>query len=437
MRKLYTGKRFLSLLPALLIMASTLFLSACGTGDGYNKQPWEDRDLSAPAQETPSDISVSGVERESLDAPKTGEELAKSGLAPVKVALLLPLSGQHAKLGQSMLQASQMALFDLGYDNFNLLPKDTKGTPEGARAAAKSALQDGAKLVLGPVFSASVQAARDVTERADINMIAFSTDWTLANRNTFLIGFLPFDQVERVVRFASNQGYKRLGVLSPQDSYGNAVISAYQSVAQDIGVETARVTRLPVSGSGMTSTMREFTEYDKRKNAANKAATLPYDAILMPVGGATARQVGSFLNHYDMPPRAVKRLGTGLMDEASLATDRTLAGTWFAAPAPQARTKFERRYRNLYGAKPPRIASLAYDATALSAILARMGLEKNNRPAYDHRSLTNPNGFAGVDGIFRFRPDGISERGLAVLEYRNGKIVTIDPAPQTFQRVRY
>ncbi len=436
MREYHKRSPFSYIQTVFAIFATTLLLSACVSSGGHNTQPWSEKQHGTPqraAEQTPNDLSVVPVEQQSLDTPQNGLTPEIGGLPPVKVAILLPLSGQHAKLGESMLNAAQMAMFDVGYNNFTLVPKDTKGTPQGAREAARAALQDGAKLVLGPVFSPSVKAARQVTQSANVNMIAFSTDWTLANNNTYLLSFLPFDQVERVVSYATRAGNSRIGLISPTDTYGNGVVSAYNALASRYNIEYSRVERFSPNGKDLTPIMRKFSDYDARK-AINNAHGAPFDAVLMPVGGAMARQIGSFLNHYDMPPREVKRLGTGLMDDASLASDRTLDGTWFAAPAPKPRQKFERRYHTLYYTKPPRIATLAYDATALSAILARTGLQRNNRPAFDQTSITNPNGFSGVDGIFRFRPDGIIERGLAILEYRKGKIVMIEKAPRTFQQ---
>ncbi len=434
MRILQT-RLFFSFRRSFFYILPLLVLAGCVSSGGHNSEPWKVGSTNQrPAVETPSDLSVTAVEQQSLNAPAL-----ENNTSTVKVAILLPLSGQHAKLGEHMLNAAQIALFDIGFDQFELLPKDTKGTAEGAKMAAKAALRDNAQLVLGPVFSHSVRAARQVTQSANINMIAFSTDWTLANNRTFLIGFLPFDQVERVLRYAAGAGYGRIGALSPQDSYGDAVLSAYNASAHKLGIQTTKVERISPKGDGLTPIMRQFSNYDARKNLPKSAMAqnLPFDAVLMPIGGATARQVGSFLNHYDLPPRAVRRLGTGLMDDQILAKDKSLEGTWFAAPSPNTRSKFERRYQLTFGNRPARIASLAYDATALAAILGRLGLEQNNIPAYDYASITNPNGFAGVDGIFRFRPDGISERGLSILEYRKGQIIVIDQAPRTFQNRGY
>ncbi len=321
-----------------------------------------------------------------------------------------------------MLNAAQMALFDIAHDNFILIPKDTSGTANGARTAAKSAIKDGAQLVLGPVFSASVRSARQVTQSANVNMIAFSTDWRLASNKTFLISFLPFDQVQRVTSYAAQSGYKNIGALSPRSSYGEAVISAYKTAANNIGLPQSKIEHFSPNGSDLSEVIKKFSSTQQTPNA-----------ILIPAGGAVARQVSSFLDHYDMSSINVKRLGTGLMDDKNLARDKSLDGSWFAAPSPKSRQKFERQYNSIYYTKPPRIASLAYDAAALAAILARIGINQNNQPAFDYASITNSNGFNGVDGIFRFRPDGIVERGLAVLEYRRGSIIVIDPAPKTFQ----
>ena len=417
------------LFRSALFMITVLFLHGCVSHGSYNAEPWQTRQetIIQSAEEAPDNLSsIPEDQNQALIENKVK-------LPSVKVAILLPLSGKHEKLGQAMLNAAQMALFEIGFESFQLLPKDTRGTPDGARSAAHTALQEGAKLVLGPVFSPSVKAARQVTQNANINMIAFSTDWTLANNRTFLISFLPFDQIERVVRYAAYKGYKRIGVISPTDTYGNGVVSAYESIARSAGIQNSRTARFAPNGSDLGMVIRKFSDYDARR-AQNNAHGTPFDAVLMPVGGQLARQTGSFLNHYDLPPNQVKRLGTGLMDDASLAHDKSLSGAWFAAPSPQARKKFERHYRDIYFSTPPRIASLAYDATALATILARIGLQKNGNPAFDHRSITNPSGFAGADGIFRFRRDGIAERGLAILEYRRGRLVVIDAAPRTFQK---
>ncbi len=386
-------------------------------------------------------------------------------LPPVKVALLVPLSGPHANLGEALLQAAQLALFDVHYDSFELIPRDTKGTPEGARQAAQDALNAGAQIVLGPLFAESVRAAKTVTNRHNINMLAFSTNWTLANSNTYIMGFLPFSQVQRIALYARQNNLNKIGILAPNDDYGNAVISAYNSLAYRTHAPTADVMRYPVDESDISGLIRSFTHYDDRvealnqkirpledwlaqnpgdkkaqaelaalKNGNDDSIEPPFDAILLATGGGQARSIANLLSYYDLEPEQVKRLGTGLWDDAGLATEPGMQDAWFAAPDPRARDEFEIRFNQTYGYMPPRLATLAYDATALTAIIARTSYQNYGRPVFDSRMISNPNGFSGIDGIFRFGPNGMIERGLAVLEIKNGVTSVIDPAPVTFQQ---
>ena len=411
----------LNILFVCVMIAMAVMLQACAGGSTQTtNQPWKNQQ-GPSAEQVPSALDA-GTQSETLDATAP----------PTKVAILLPLSGKHAKTGEALLQAAQMALFDLGNPNFELIPFDTIGTRDGGANAAREALNEGAQLIIGPLFADSVRGAQSVTNSTPVNMIALSTDWTLANGKTFLIGFLPFDQVNRVVSYASENAIERIGVLSPDDDYGNAVITAYEHAAKQNRILSSRVVRFNPANTDLSLITREFSDFDKR-NASSQDLGAPFDAVLIPAGGGLARSIGNYLNHYNLPANEVRRIGTGLMDDTRLAKEPALNGTWFAAPNPQSRAEFERRFRRYYYNHAPRIASLAYDATALAAILSRMGIEKTGQPDFSRRALTNPNGFAGIDGIFRFRNDSIAERGLAILEYRNGRIFVIDPAPKTFQ----
>lgn len=389
---------------------------------------------------------------------------ATPALPPVKVALLLPLSGKSGDLGQAMLQAAQLALFDMGYNAFELMPRDTGDTPAGAQKAAQSAIDAGAQLILGPLFASSTRAVQPVVRSHNINMVTFSTDWTLADNNTFVMGFLPFVQVQRIAEFAARRGARNVGIFAPNTDYGNAVIGAYNSVAHRAGLSSADVVRFPPDQADLSPLIRDFSRYEQRvesfdreikpleealKKSPNDAAAAsrlqslkqrkaetppPFDAVMVPVGGEQARSIASMLNFYDLDQKQVMRLGTGLWDDPGLATEPALQGAFFAASSPDLRASFETNYRLTYGMSPPRLATLAYDATALAAVLARNGYQSAGRPAFDRNALTNPNGFAGIDGIFRFRPDGLIERGLAVLQYKDSHIAVVDPAPTTFQQ---
>ncbi len=365
-------------------------------------------------------------------APAAAINAAPSVSAPqIKVALLAPLSGSQAKLGQALLQAAQLALFDMNDNSIALMPQDTQGTAEGARMAAEKALGQGAQLILGPLFASEVRGAAPVANSRGVSMLAFSTDWTLAGGNTYIMGFLPFSQVERVSAYAFSQGLQKIGVIAPDNPYGRAVTSAFNDVAGRFGAGAGSgLLYINQDNAQTAEKVSAFTAFDARQAAvvARQEAPAPFDAVLMPFGGNEAITLSDLLNYFELPPQSVRRLGTGLMDDAALAAEPSLQGALFAAAEPQARIAFEGRYLDSFGERPPRLSTLAYDGMALAIVLARSG-------AFNRQALTNPNGFAGIDGIFRFRADNLAERGLAILELRQGRINVVDPAPRTFQNL--
>lgn len=340
----------------------------------------------------------------------------------VKVAILLPLSGKNADLGQSMLKAAQMALFDVGSANFEMVPKDTKSTTAGASMAAQEAANSGASMFLGPIFAEDVRAVKPVSAAHNIPMLAFTTDWTLGGGDTYIMGFLPFAQVARVAQYAKTHGGDRVAVFAPTTPYCDAVIGTLNRA----GVNPVKVQRYSPQQADLSTAVAAFAQQ-------NKVSTAPlsytFNALMMPVGGESMRSLASVLSANGINNRNTRFLGTGLWDDTALAGDPAVYGGWFAAPDPASRRDFERRYSENYGGAPLRLSSLAYDATALAAVLARTGGDGN---PYSRDRLMNQRGFAGIDGIFRFRGDGLSERGLAVLEIRSGGARVIDPAPTAF-----
>jgi ABC-type branched-subunit amino acid transport system substrate-binding protein len=458
----------------LLIVTPLLLLNGCGGGSGgsYGMPKWDfkTQQQQTQAEAPPSDLSDADIT--SSAAPKSTtpalddtyqSQQSPAPLAPMpqklKVGILLPLTGQHTALGQSMLKSAQMALFDIAQKDFDLRPYDTQGTFEGARQAANKAVQENVSLILGPVFADSVRAVRSITRPRNISVIAFTTDWGVTGDNIHTLGFLPFDQIERIIDYALANNLKRIGVVAPQTPYGKAVISAAEAMGSFMGAELVESYSYPPKTANLSPGLRDFTKYDARnaqaeayirakriekgKNVNEEISEAeiqrvkaelgpPYDAVLIAAGRENAIAISNLLSHYDLTPRRVKRLGTGLFDDPSLAGEITLNGAAFAAPSPQSREKFEVRYQEIYGTPAPRLASLAYDATALAAVLAHRGIQLYGQPDFSTTAITNPNGFAGIDGIFRFLSNGTVERGLAILEFNSGKIVEIDPAPTTF-----
>ncbi|HEY1259049.1 MAG TPA: penicillin-binding protein activator [Stellaceae bacterium] len=357
---------------------------------------------------------------------------------PAKVALLVPLSGSNAALGKAMLNAAQLALFETGGDQLTLVPRDTGGTPSSAASAARSVIAEGVKVIFGPLVAAEVEAVKPVAAAAHVNVVAFSTVESLAGGNTFLMGFLPREEVVREVGFARDRGLRRFAVLAPNTTYGHLMTDALR---QTVGPAGASVTGMQFyqPGGEVETAIHGLLPAAAAPSAPDQApsAAVPpapaFDALLLPEGGARLRQIAQQLRSAGLDTKAVRLLGSGLWDVPDIGSDQALDGGWFAAAPPEARRDFEQRYRATYGSEPPRLAALGYDAASLAAALAR----GEGGPPFSREAILNPNGFAGVNGLFRFTPAGLVQHALAVLEVQPEGNIVVSPAPQSFQNIGY
>jgi ABC-type branched-subunit amino acid transport system substrate-binding protein len=355
--------------------------------------------------------------------PVPGEIL---GTGSVKVALLLPLSatGNAGQIAQAMKNAADLALREFRTADIQILVKDDAGTADGARAAASQAVSDGAKLILGPLFAQSVSAAAAVAKPAGIPVVAFSSDATTAGKGVYLLSFLPQNDVVRMVRYAAGQGKRSFAALLPNNGYGSVVEAALQKVVADAGGRVFALERYDLDRVSMQA---------KASAVAGVVKGGTVDAIVMPDAGDAAPFLAQILAAGGVKPAKVKLLGSGQWDDARILKESNLSGAWFPAPERAGFDAFAQRYQTAFGSPPLRPASLAYDATSLAAgLAARFGKE-----AYSEKVLTNPSGFIGVDGAFRFHSNGINERGLAIYEINHGTAQVIEPAPKNFAKAAF
>lgn len=339
----------------------------------------------------------------------------------VRVGILLPFTGAHAALGEALLNAASLALFDHGGDTVTLLPKDTGSTGSGADSAVRAALGEGARVVVGPLLASSVRAAAPAARQAAVPVLAFSNDSSVAGEGVFIMGVTPAQQVARVVALARAQGHARFAALAPDTPFGNAVVSALFEAAEASGGAVDRV-ELFVPGQVSVSENEEV----RRLAAAAKGGA--FDALLIAAGGADLRTMAPLLPYYGVDPDRIQLLGTELWHDPAVLGEPALLGGWFAAQPDDAFDQFRGRYQSVYGAEPPRLAALAYDAVALVAALAR----SPRGPDFSRAVLTDADGFAGIDGIFRFGDDGVNQRGLAVYRIAARTFEVVDPAPASF-----
>ena len=348
---------------------------------------------------------------------KAGSPVTASG--KVRIALLLPLSGRAAPIGQSLQQAAEMALFDTGSKELALAAYDSGETAETAVEAYRKARIDGAALVLGPLFGTSATALAPQVAQGGANVISFSNDEQAAQRGVWIMGIAAPPQVRRVVDHAVDAGIKRFAAFAPQTSYGQQMVQTMESQVVLRGGSVVTVELFDPNSADLATSARRLTTAIKGEDKL---------AVLVPVAPPRLSAALAALAAAGIDNKTAQLIGTGVWDVPNIGSETMLRGAWYAAPDPAKRADFERRFLSTYGRPPHRLATLAYDGVALAGQLARL------KPGGDFsaEAIDNPNGWSGVDGIFRFLPNGRNERALAVIAVQGDRGVVVSPAPTTF-----
>jgi ABC-type branched-subunit amino acid transport system substrate-binding protein len=338
------------------------------------------------------------------------------------VAIVLPLTGSSSAIGTAMLNAAQMALFELAGPDLTLLPFDSAGTPEGAADAVRQAVAQRVDIVVGPLFATEARAATPIAEAAHIPLLSLSADQSVAGHGTYVMGFLPGPQAVRVAQYAASQGKTRQAILAPSNEYGRRVVAALTNSLSGSGVTFGPVEYYDPGSLDLTAPMKRLLVNRQGDDPA-------FDALLLPDDGQRLRRVAEQWAAQGVPADRVALMGTMLWDDAHPGDIPALAGGWYAVAPKAGFDEFAKRYTKAFGSQPPRLASLAYDATAIAAVLGK-------RSAHDFSPgiLTNPQGFAGVDGLFRLNLDGTITRSYAIKEVvPNGQSKEIVPAAKSFE----
>jgi len=396
-----------------------------------------------------------GPDGEGQLKPPEQEEQSEEVL---RVGLLLPLSGSAAPVGQALLNAAQLALFDVAAERLILQIYDTQGNPDGAASAVGLAISQGAQLLLGPVFSASVKAAAAPARAAGINMIAFTNDPSAGEPGVFVIGFLVHEQVRQIIEYARTRNVQRFAALIPDSVYGQTVLDAMAQIVEASAGSLIRVEHYDPLGTDLSDVVRRLAKYEQRHQAllaqreeledrgdeisllalkrlerVDTLGDVDFDAVLVPERGGRLTELAALLPFYDVDPGRVQVLGTMLWDEPDLGLEPALIGGLYPAPALAAHREFINRYGRYFSAVPPTIAGHGYDAVALAAVLS---LTRPDDP-FTSDAITVSSGFSGVDGIFRLLPTGLSERGFTILEVTRKGTEIVKPAATTFQAAQF
>lgn len=339
--------------------------------------------------------------------------------SPVTVAMLLPLQGfgPTALIAKGMKQAGEMALFDADNPNVQLIVKNDDGSPSGAQAAAQEALSEGAELIVGPLYGASVPRVAAVARASNVPVLSFSNDRSVGGNGVYLMSYLPQAEVERIVSFCISRGKRRFAALVPVGAYGDAVEVAFRNAVLRGGGSIVALERFEPGANKMLEPARRVL------NVVNEAAQTgdPVDALFLPGNRDTLPTLGPQLAYAKIDTRTTQLVGLSGWDYPNIGRDDVFVGGWYPGPDPRGWQRFSERFANTFGSVPPRVATHAYDAVRLAISLS--GRPKGQR--FTQANLTMPTGFDGVDGPFMLLADGTSQRGLAIFEVQKfgGKVI--------------
>jgi branched-chain amino acid transport system substrate-binding protein len=345
---------------------------------------------------------------------------ATIGTGKIRVGLILPLSapGNAGVAAQSMKNAAQMALDEFKNPNIQLLVKDDAGNPQSAQAAAQQALNEGAEIIVGPLFAQAVRAVGTVTRQHNVPVIAFSTDSSVASPGVYLLSFLPETDVKRIVDYQIGRGRRSFAALLPDNAYGSVAQAAFQQEVSRRGGRILAIEKYSNNPASLAQAAKRVAQVARR-----------VDSLFIPDNGDSVAKVAQALTADRVNLHRLQLLGTGLWEDQAVFSDKLLQGGLYAAPQTTGFRNFAKRYRARFGQEPVRTATLSYDAVALIAALVKtQGVQR-----FSPQILTNQSGFAGIDGIFRFRRDGTNDRGLAVMRVTPSGGQVVSPSPSSFK----
>lgn len=380
-------------------IGATLFLAACASGPRVVPEADRPAPADRPASTAPRPI-----------APGLPQDVERH-----RIALLVPLSGANAGVGRSLQNATQLAVLDTKSDVLRITTYDT-GAPGGAAAAAAQAIADGNRLILGPLLAEEAREVAPIARRARVPVLSFSNDASVAGNGTFILGYVPGQSIERVVNFAAKSGIKDFAGLIPSGLYGERASTALLRSVEGAGGRVLAMETYDARPGSMAT-------------AIAKIGRSPFQAILL-AGSAEGAVTAAPLIRRSATGKAARLLGTELWNtDSSIGGRAALSGAWFASVPDNYYRQYATKYRARFGTAPYRLSTLGYDAVLLTVRIAREWRPGQEFPA---ARLTEREGFAGLDGAFRFGRDGVAERALEVQEIRGGTTATVSPAPPNF-----
>ena len=344
----------------------------------------------------------------------------------IKVGVLLPLSGKYSYVGESILDSMQLVVSENKNLNIELIIKDTKANPERAKKEARNLIEKNVEIILGPFFSSSLESITNIAKYNKIPIISFSNDYKIKDQGIYLMGFEPEKQIKRVTEYVIKRNYKRYAALLPNTNYGKRMLYSYRNILKNYQIPLSKVELYDPKKKKFEKHIQNLVGLDESPKIEKDQETGEnpldnfdpgFDVLLVIESGPDLKHISALLTYYGVDLPKIKLIGTGEWLEKNIGSEPGLVGAWFASPNPKLWDDFEKKFFNIYKYKPIRLSSLGHDS--IIAVTTVSKLRESQKFLY--KDFQNKYGFTGIDGKFRFLPDGTVERNLAIIEIRDKK----------------
>jgi len=364
----------------------------------------------------------------------SGESSSEMGTKTSTVAVLLPLSGESAKVGGSMQKAAMLAAFEHPETPMKVLFFDTESSTDGAEKSYLWAVAQKPDLIVGPVFSKEVQAIKSAG--VSVPLLTFTSDTKLVDNHVGTMAITVAEQVRQMVRHACSVGQMRLAVLGPDSKTGEIAMNALDEAVQMCpGMTMKKVSLYSADTTNFTKAVQEIvpplidakkkdlTEAERLELAKPMSERAQIDAIILFEEGIKLRQLLSLLAFYDAGPRDIAIYALTVVKQIN---DTNSNFVYYADVDEANYLPFVRRYQAVFGQEPVRIASQIYDAMQLAFDEAKAG------QAVSLENLRNHGDYVGIDGLVRLNVDGTNRRALTLRQKRGERQILIEPAETYF-----
>ena len=342
----------------------------------------------------------------------------------LKIGVLLPLTGKHSYIGQSLLDTMQMLIYENKKIDSELIIKDTKANPSLAKKATKELVEQNVDVILGPFFSSSLNKSLKIAKYKNVPLISFSSDRNEKEKGVYLMGFEPEQQISDITEYTIRKNYKRFAALLPNSKYGKRVLNTYRKVLNKNKFLLNKVELYNLRTSNFEKNIQKLVGLDKNPQLEKDEETGEnpiedfdpgFDVLLLIETGNKLREAVALLTYYGVDFKKVKLIGTGEWHVDNIGSEPGLIGAWFVAPNPKLWQNFKKKFYKFYNYEPIRLSSLAHDSlTSVFSII-----NKNDKfYELNYMDFQNSYGFTGIDGDFKFLSDGTVERKLSILEIK-------------------